>query len=209
MVVSLTGLILVLAYLLWRVYARRPFSRIELFVEISSTSKVVSLLVMKLPGAPMNYHLKATGKPRVLEQIGLRYQPQVVIDWAGLELIDRLSGLKYVPRSTCNLNPLYLKRLTSIVNLPHAIILKFRQGQEVMYIRSICDHQCDGLTCRGDTEGASIRWVLYPNLSSFDKLHESLRPAGTWTGPVTEPLLPKEPRVACTASPVPTEPINE
>ncbi len=193
MVLSLIGLILLLAYLLWRLYARRPFSRVKLFAEISSTSKVVSLLVMKLPGAQMNYHMKATGKPRVVEQIGSKYQPQVVIEWAGLELIDRLSSLKYVPPSTCNLNPIYLKRLISIISLPHAIILKFRQGQEVTYIRSICESQCDGLTCRGESEGASNRWVRYPNLSSFDKIHQSFCPVGTWTGPVTEPLLLKEP----------------
>ena len=208
MVLSLIGLILVLTYLLWRLYARRPFSRVKLIAEVSSTSKVVSLLVMKLPGAPMNYHLKAAGKPRVVEQIGSKYQPQVVIEWAGLELIDRLSGLKYTPQSTCDLNPIYLKRLISIINAPHAIILKFRQGQEVAYIRSICDLHCDGLTCRGESEGASNRRVLYPDLSSFDKLHESLRPVGTWTGLVTEPLM-KEPRVACTAPQVPAEPINE
>ncbi len=206
MVLSLAGLILLSAYLLWWVYVRRPFSRIKLYVEVSSTTKV---LVKKLPGAPMNYHLKATGKPRVLEQIGTKYLPRVVIEWAGLELIDRLPGIKYVPQDTCNLNPLYLKRLNSIINSPHAMILKFRQGQKESYIRNICDQQCDGLTCHGESEGASIRWVLYPNLSSFDKIHESLCLAGTWTGPVMEPLLSKEHHVACMAPPVPTEPINE
>ena len=106
-VLSVTSILILVEYLLSRLYVRRIFSNIKLCVEVSSTSKAVTIKVMKLLGSPTNYHLQTIGPPKVTKVVGLPVKPDVEMEWSGLELIDRLLGLKYFPPTMCSLNPIY------------------------------------------------------------------------------------------------------
>ena len=100
-VLSVTGILILVGYLLNRLYVRRIFSNIKLCAVVSSTSKAVTIMVMKLPGSPTNYHLQTIGPPKVTKVVGLPVKPVVEMEWSGLELIDRLSGMKCFPPTMC------------------------------------------------------------------------------------------------------------
>ncbi len=141
MVLSISGLILLSMCLLPRLYTGQPFPQIlfyveEIYVEISSTTKVISLLITELPAALMNYQLKATGNLRVHEQIRTKYLPRVV-QVGRPELIDQLSGIKYAPQATCNLNPLYLKGLNSTVKFTPFFDIEVQAGDRGSHMSGV------------------------------------------------------------------------
>ncbi len=177
--IGFTGTLILIGYLLWKLYRNRAHTSIKLCVELGSTSKTVSLLIMKLPGAPANYHLRTEGSPRVMSLMGT-WRPRLVFDWGKLVLTDRLSGLDYIPPAVANLNPIYLKRARSILEANHCLSLKFVNGLEAQTVQRVCSLNCEGVA-QEVFGGTPNRRTLYPKLSS-DSLHETLRPAGTMTG---------------------------
>ncbi len=198
-ILGVTCLIILTIYLIRRLYDRRIFSRSSLCIEIASADKAVTVFVMKLPGSPTNYHFRISGLPRVSKIAGTWYNPQVEIMWSGLELIDRLSGLKYGPPASCAFSPMYRKRMASILKVQYAITLKFKQGTEVSYVQSVCGSNCDGQRCQGGVRGANIGSTLYPSLSVFDRLHTMYQPGRPATEAASAPSLDKTEPLAQTA----------
>ncbi len=198
-ILGVACLIILTLYLMKRLHSRRLFSKISLSVEIASSDKAVTVFVMKLPGAPTNYHFRISGFPRVSKIVGSWYNPQVEILWSGLELVDRLSGLKYGPPSTCGFNPIYRKRMASILKVQYAITLKFLQGTEVSYVQSVCGSTCDGQRCQGGVRNANSSSTLYPSLSTFDRLHAMYQPGRPATEAASAPSLDKTEPLAQTA----------
>ncbi len=203
-----TGMIVLVVYLLWKLYRNRAHTRIKLCVELASTSKSITLLVMKLPGAPANYHVKTDGSPSVIRMTGTSWKPELLFNWAGLTLTDRLSSLSYEPPRTAGFNPLYAKRVRSILEANHCMSIKFVNGMEVRPIQQVCGPTCDGVDCREVFGGNPFRSALYPRLS-FEQLHENLRPTGTNAGVGEGTPLQGNPFVAYSTSKVPAGPISE
>ncbi len=78
-ILGATGNLVLIGYLLWRLYRNQTHTTIKLCVEVGSTSKTVTLLVMKLPEAPANYHIRTEGSPKVLS-VQEKWRPQLVFD---------------------------------------------------------------------------------------------------------------------------------
>ena len=205
--IGFAGTVLLIGYLLWKLYRNRTHTSIKLCVELGSTSKTVSLLIMKLPGAPANYHIRTEGSPRVLAIMG-KWRPRVAFDWGKLVLTDRLSGLDYVPPSVTHLNPIYLKRARSILEASHCLALKFVNGLEAQTVQKVCSLNCQGDTCREVFGGTPFRRTLYPKLS-FDHLHETLRPMGTGTSAGGDDMATSHLLSAYSVPPIPTGPASD
>ncbi len=206
-IIGFAGMLILLGYLLWKLYRNRVHTSIKLCVELGSSAKTASLLIMKLPGAPANYHVRTEGSPRVLSVMG-KWRPRLVVNWGKLMLTDRLSGLDYIPPAVVYINPFYLKRIRSILETNHCLSLKFVNGLEAQTIQKVCSLHCEGEACREVLGGIPYRHTLYPKLS-FDNLHETLRPVGTMTGaggddPATNHLLSAYP-----APQIPTGPASD
>ena len=114
------------------------------------------------------------------------------MSWAGLEVDDRMTGLKYSLPPTCPLLPFYKKRFQSIIRKPYVITLKFRQGQEVSYVLSVCPVTCDGRTCVSSMKGTYTGSTLYPKLTSFGCYHKAHQPPNNLAGPVSAPAATEE-----------------
>ncbi len=184
---GIIALILTCGYLLYELYTRRLYYKIRLYIEVASADKVVSMPVAKLPGAPPNYHFRISGVPRVVDIQGTTWKPRVGMSWAGLEVDDRMTGLKYSMPPTCPLLPFYKKRLQSIISKPYVITLKFRQGQEVSYVMTVCHANCDGKSCVSGMRGIYAGSTLYPQISSFERYHEAFKPPDNLAGSVSAP----------------------
>ena len=78
-IIGATGTFVLNGYLLWKLYRNQTHTRIKLCVKLGSTSKAVTLMVMKLPGAPSDYHIRTEGSPRVLLIVG-KWRP-----WLGFD----------------------------------------------------------------------------------------------------------------------------
>ena len=62
-IIGAMGTLVLIGYLLWKLYRNCTHTKIKLCVELGSTSKTITLLVIKLPGAPANYHIRTEGLP--------------------------------------------------------------------------------------------------------------------------------------------------
>ena len=114
-----------------------------------------------------------------------KWRPGLVFDWGKLVLTDRLSVLDYLSPSLAELNPLFLKRARSILDVPHCLSLKFVNGVETQTVQRVFGIDCAGVACQEVFGGTPYWRTLYPKLS-FDKLHETLRPMGTMTSAVED-----------------------
>ncbi len=164
---------------MWKLYRNRAHTRIKLCAELASTSKSITLLIMKVPGAPSNYHVRTDGSTLVIRITGTMWKPELLFKWARLTLTDRLSGLNYDPLTTAKFNRLYAKRVRSILEAPHCLSIKFINGVEVRPIQQVCGPTCEGVDCREVFGDNPFRRTLY-HLNTCMKPSIWLEPAQVW-----------------------------
>ncbi len=70
--------------------------------------------------------------------------------------------------------------------------LKFRQGQEVSYVLSVCPIPCDGKSCVSRMRGTNTGSTLYPQLTAFERFHKAYLPPNNLAGPVSTPPATEE-----------------